>query len=388
LSGSIAEWRIEHPTAPVSLGRLCAYFMRFAVTSFGSSVGLCLALQRELVEERRWVSEQDYALAFSLTDLIPGSRVYQVAGCIAYLKYGYIGAAAAVASLVLPTFIILATLAELFLRLGDQWFVHAVAYGVGPAVVALASVATFGLMREVNRRDPLLWTLAGALLLAALWQLSDIVLLLLLSGMLVMLVKSPPSRLRAPKVSLATITIAAALAMVAVQELGLRPDLFIASMKVGTSPSSTAILHDLFVRRTGMISEHTFVYALVIGSTTPGPQLPIAFAAYVFGGLPAATMATVGFMLPMFFTTFAPARWVAKEEKNPTFAAFVRGAVAASTGVAAAMVYSIAKHAITDEFGIILAVVVLFGLIQFKPPAWAVALTAAGIGIVAWLLTH
>jgi chromate transporter len=378
----------EAPAVDVPLSRFCAYFLRFALTSFGASIGLCQQLKRDLVEQRRWVSKEDYELAFGLTDLIPGSRVYQVAGCIAYLKFGYLGAIAVVASVVLPTFVILVALAELFLRFGDEWFVHALAYGLGPAVVALTALATYNLMRDANRHDPLLWTLAGALLLSALWQLSDIVALLLLAGVLVMLMRAPPAVFRTKKLSLSAITVIAALATVTLQELGLRPDLLIAAIKVGALPSSTAVLHDLFVRRSAMISEHAFVYALVIGSATPGPQLPIAFAAYVFGGLPAAIVATVGFTLPMFFTTFAPSRWLAKEEKNPAFASFVHGAVAASTGVAAAMVYSISKHAITDEFGMILAVVTLLALIHFKPPAWAVALTAAGIGLVAWVVTH
>ncbi len=64
-----------------TLRKLTGIFLRIGNTTFGGGLPTIAALQRELVEQRAWLSQEDYALAFSLARVTPGTNV--IAFCTA-----------------------------------------------------------------------------------------------------------------------------------------------------------------------------------------------------------------------------------------------------------------------------------------------------------------
>ncbi len=59
-----------------SIRRLCAIFFRVSNFTFGGGNPTTAALQRELVEKEKWLSEQDFALCYALARVTPGTNLF------------------------------------------------------------------------------------------------------------------------------------------------------------------------------------------------------------------------------------------------------------------------------------------------------------------------
>jgi len=67
------------PAASASLREFLLYFLRLGTTGFGGPIALTGYMQRDLVERRGWVSEQDYKEGLSLAQLASGPLAAQLA---------------------------------------------------------------------------------------------------------------------------------------------------------------------------------------------------------------------------------------------------------------------------------------------------------------------
>jgi chromate transporter len=64
---------------PVKLRQLVYYFLRLGTLGFGGPIALAGYMQRDLVEQRRWISKQDYVRGLALAQLAPGPLAAQLA---------------------------------------------------------------------------------------------------------------------------------------------------------------------------------------------------------------------------------------------------------------------------------------------------------------------
>src|SRR6266516_3569265 len=87
-----------------TLRDLLVYFLRLGALGFGGPIALAGHMQRDLVEERRWVSKQDYLEGLAFSQLSPGPLAAQLAMYLRWLRAGTFGATMAGAALVLPSF--------------------------------------------------------------------------------------------------------------------------------------------------------------------------------------------------------------------------------------------------------------------------------------------
>ncbi len=78
-----------------TLRKLTGVFLRVGNTTFGGGLPTMAALQRELVEENKWLSMEDYALAFSLARVTPGTNVIAFCAATGARIMGWRGALAA-----------------------------------------------------------------------------------------------------------------------------------------------------------------------------------------------------------------------------------------------------------------------------------------------------
>ena len=62
---------------PPSLRELLLYFLRLGAFGFGGPVALAGYMQRDLVEQRRWIARQDYVEGLALAQLSPGPLAAQ-----------------------------------------------------------------------------------------------------------------------------------------------------------------------------------------------------------------------------------------------------------------------------------------------------------------------
>src|SRR6516164_10958522 len=98
----------------VSLTGLLAYFLRLGTFGFGGPIALAGRMDRDLVEERGWVSRQDYVEGLAFSQLSPGPLAAQLAMYIGWLKAGRIGAALVAAAFIAPSFLMAVAVAAAY----------------------------------------------------------------------------------------------------------------------------------------------------------------------------------------------------------------------------------------------------------------------------------
>src|SRR5262249_38682552 len=92
-------------TVSVPLRDLLVYFLRLGTLGFGGPIALAGHMQKDLVEERRWVSKQDYLEGLAFSQLSPGPLAAQLAMYLGWLRAGAIGATAVGIAFILPSFL-------------------------------------------------------------------------------------------------------------------------------------------------------------------------------------------------------------------------------------------------------------------------------------------
>lgn len=115
----------------------------FAISlqTFGGPAGQIAVMQRELVEERRWIGQKRFLHALSFCTLLPGPEAQQLAIYVGWLLNGIRGGLLAGTLFVLPGVVALLGLSFLYVELGDMDLVGAVFAGVASAVLAIVAQA-------------------------------------------------------------------------------------------------------------------------------------------------------------------------------------------------------------------------------------------------------
>src|SRR5213594_1130902 len=103
---------------PCSLRGLLRYFLRLGTLGFGGPIALAGAMQRDLVEERRWVSRQDYLEGLALAQLAPGPLAAQLAIYLGYLRGGTLGASLVGLAFIGPSFLMVLAISSAYVRFG------------------------------------------------------------------------------------------------------------------------------------------------------------------------------------------------------------------------------------------------------------------------------
>ena len=126
------------PAPPsVPFAEALRFWLKLGFISFGGPAGQIAIMHSELVERRRWISEQRFLHALNYCLLLPGPEAQQLATYIGWLMHRSCGGIVAGALFVLPSLLILIGLSWIYLRFGDVPVVAGIFYGIKPAVTAL-----------------------------------------------------------------------------------------------------------------------------------------------------------------------------------------------------------------------------------------------------------
>src|SRR2546426_2681775 len=122
MSSVTVEEEIDRATAaelvPCTLTELLLYFLRLGTTGFGGPIALVGYMQRDLVEERRWITKQDYVEGLALAQLAPGPLAAQLAIYLGWVRGRVLGATLVGAAFVLPSFVMVLLLSAAYVRFG------------------------------------------------------------------------------------------------------------------------------------------------------------------------------------------------------------------------------------------------------------------------------
>src|SRR6266481_4841693 len=139
---------------------LVIYFLRLGTFGFGGPVALCGLMEKELVQERGWLTKQEMRDAIAVSQSLPGPLAIQVGIFAAYLRGGFWGAWAGGWAFILPNFLIVAALGALSVHFGQLSWMTAIFYGVSPAVIALILHSCWRLSK-LGMEDWLQWVIAA-----------------------------------------------------------------------------------------------------------------------------------------------------------------------------------------------------------------------------------
>src|SRR6188768_4380115 len=120
------------PSTPVyTLRQLVFYFLQLGAAGFGGPVALVGYMHKDLVENRQWVSEEEYKTGLALAQLAPGPLAAQLGIYMGYVHYGLLGATLCGFAFVLPSFLMVVLLGIIYKLYGGLSWIQAVFYGVG-----------------------------------------------------------------------------------------------------------------------------------------------------------------------------------------------------------------------------------------------------------------
>ena len=362
----------------VSRASIARYFLRLGAVGFGGPIALVGYMQRDLVEARGWITEEEYREGLALAQLSPGPLAAQLCFYLGYIRGGFLGATLSGLAFVLPSFAIVLALGYAYVRYGGLPWMQAVFYGVGAAVIGLISRSAYSLTRKTVAKDPLLWGIFLVLMLATAITGREIVLLILAAGALVWIVRTPPAALRRKG------TVAeAGTALLLLQMLGFFT--YAGTFIFGSGLAIVPFLHGGVVLQHRWLTEQQFLDAVAVALITPGPVvITTGFIGYLVAGLAGACVAAGATFLPSFLFTVIPAPYFHRYGKRPALVAIVDGVTAAATGAIAGAVIVLARHSLVDLVTALIALgtFVLTSVKWRKIPEPLIIAAAALIGLV------
>jgi chromate transporter len=140
MNASAHEASPEAPAA-VSLTAAFWYWFKLGFISFGGPAGQIALMHTDLVERKRWISEQRFLHALNYCMLLPGPEAMQLAVYIGWLMHRSIGGIIAGVLFVLPSLIILIALSWIYLSFGDLPIFAGILFGIKPAIVVIVLAA-------------------------------------------------------------------------------------------------------------------------------------------------------------------------------------------------------------------------------------------------------
>jgi chromate transporter len=325
-----------------TLRALALYFLRLGSSGFGGPIPVVGYMQRDLVEQRRWFTEQEYRQGLALAQTMPGPLVAQLAMWFGFLQAGALGAAAVAVPFVLPPCLLVTAVAVLDTQYQGLAAVHEVFLGVGPAVLAIIAIAAYKLARTTNKTDPLLWAIAAGVCAVAAIAKTEIVWLFLAAGAFGILYYGGglPRWRPSSAASLSPVGAVAAVkgfAWTGSGSVAGTLGVFFAKASAFTFGSGLAVvrfLHQGLVDDHHWLTEQQFVDAVAMGLISPGPVVIMAtFAGYLVDGIAGALIATVAVFLPVYLFVIVPGRHLRRHGEHPRRQGFIKRATAAAAAV-------------------------------------------------------
>lgn len=390
-------------------------FARIGVMSFGGPAGQIALMHRELVEQRPWLTEQQYLRALNFCMLLPGPEAMQLATYAGWRLHGVKGGLMAGLLFVLPGAAVVLLISVLYSLYGRLPLVEAAFFGIKAAVLAIVLEALLRVSKRALKL-PAHWIIAGLAFLA-LFVFSVpfpvVIALAGIAGWLMTRAAAVPDTSQQPVPvsmgrTLATVALwlviwFAPIAIVALltwpDHLLVKVGLFFSKLAVVTFGGAYAVLAYMAqqaVETHNWLTPEQMIDGLGLAETTPGPLILVTeFVGYMAGfrsagllgsvpmGLAAAGMALWVTFAPCFLWIFAGAPYIERLASMPRLSGALSAITAAVVGVIANLALWFALHVLFAGIGRI-----EWGPVSMTWPDWtSLSWPAAGLfGLSALML--
>ena len=376
-----------------TLRQLVLYFLKLGATGFGGPVALVGYMHKDLVEDRKWIADEEYKQGLALAQLAPGPLAAQLGIYLGFVHYRILGATLAGIAFIIPSFIMVVLLGMAYKLYGGLSWMQAVFYGVGAAVIGIIANSAYKLTTksigkfnlQSFKQNWLLWLFFIAAAAITFFTKQEQVLLFVAAGLLYMFVKAPPKWLnKSTANSLVLLQISLgnyeSSTLIKIAVFFTKAGAFV----FGSGLAIVPFLHAGVVVENHWLTEQQFVDAVAVAMITPGPVvITVGFIGYLVAGFPGACVAALATFLPCYLFTVIPAPYFKKIAQNKSIKAFVDGITAAVVGALVGAVIVIATRSIVDITTALIAFATIFSLIYYKKlqEPYIIAL-AAVLGVI------
>ena len=366
------------------------YFLRLGALGFGGPIALSAAMQRDLVEERRWVTPDEYKEGLALAQLAPGPLAAQLAIYLGWLRGACSGRRSSGVAFVGPSFLMVLLLAWLYLRFGGlPWMQGGVLRHRGGGHRDHRPGRDQARRAHRRPRPPARVGLAVSAVVAA-WTERELVWVFALSGLagtrcsawLARRSRPGPwrrSSCRGPGGHRAAWRGRRGDAGPGIHLLRQG-----GAVVFGSGLAIVPFLHGGVVSRFGWLTERQFLDAVAVSMITPGPVvITVAFIGYLVAGPLGGLVAALGMFLPTYLAVVLVAPWFRRVMTNRALRSAVDGVTAAAAGAIAGAVVVLGRRALIDgpTWGIAFLTLVLLWRVR-RIPEPALILGAGLVGVL------
>lgn len=372
------------------IGEIVRYFLYLGATGFGGPVALVGQMEKDLVQQRGWLTAVEMREAIAIAQTLPGPLAIQVGILISHMRGGFWGAWAGGWAFILPNFVMVVALGAAYVYFGGLSWMTAIFYGVSPAVIALILHSCWRLAK-LGMEDRAQWAIAATALVITLLSESEVAILFIGAGIVGVLIYGDWFRRPPPTMfAVAPIAIVGAPQVASSALLG---KLFLFFIKAGSLTFGSGLvivpfLEQGLVQDTAWLNPREFLVAVAIGMLSPGPVVITAtFVGYLVAGFWGATVSTIGIFLPSFLLILIVAPIIKRYRANANVQGFIKGAYAAAIGTILGASVLLAKVAIGDWLTALIfagSLAILFRFKKLSNPALVAAVAA--IGLIAYPL--
>jgi chromate transporter len=414
------------PTVPFA--EACRYWVTLGFVNFGGPTGQIAMMHRDLVDRRRWITEERFLHALNYCVLLPGPEAQQLAIYVGWLLHGTRGGLVAGVAFVLPSVVILLALSWVYVTAGSVPLVAALFYGLKPAVVAIVLEASIRIGKRALKSALLVAIATAAFVGNAVLGVPfpGLVLAAGLTGFAVGRLRpdllglavtdtAPPVparhesgwrrnvRVIAVGLALWILPIVALILWRGPESVFVREALFFSRAAMVTFGGAYAVLgyiRDVAVGHYGWLGAGEMMDGLGLAETTPGPLIMVTQFVGFLGawhhpeGLPPLLAGTLGALVttwvtfvPCFIWIFLGAPYIERLRGNRHLTAALSGVTAAVVGVIVNLAVAFAFHAFLpagrlDPFAVVMALAAFVALQRWHVSMPLVIAGSAVLGLL------
>jgi chromate transporter len=424
-----------NPATP-SFSEALRFWAKLGLISFGGPAGQIAIMHEELVERKRWVSEERFLHALNFCMLLPGPEAQQLAIYIGWLLHRAWGGIVAGALFVLPSAVVLWALAFAYMALGERPAAIAILAGLQPAVIAIVAAAILRIGSKALKNG-VLWMVAGLSFVALFFGKVPFPYVIFAAGLVgIVGVRLRPAIFAVPRIQAAapsdpiparevrgtpiralkimglclglwSLPIVAVGVWLGWDGILFREGLFFSKTALLTFGGAYAILPFVAQKAVmdyGWLTANQMLAGLALAETTPGPLIMVLqFVGFVAGWqhpgpldpLVAATLGaavtTWATFLPSFLFVFLGAPHMERLRENRSLQAALAVVSAAVVGVILNLAVWFGFHVLApvnqpfNWFGLVLAGLLFAGMKFFRWSVLSVIVGAALCGVARWL---
>jgi chromate transporter len=374
-----------------TLWQMILYALKLGSVGFGGPVALVGYMYRDLVEERKWISEAEYKEGLTLAQLAPGPLAAQLAIYLGYCHYGIPGATWVGIAFVLPSFLMVIAIGWAYVAYGGLPLMQAVFYGVGACIIGIIARSAQKLTIKTLGKNRFLWLVFSVMALVTFVTEQESILLVLTAGLLAWLIQIGNSCWKQSEkiffylasglfIFVGALVLAfsfwapsdTTFAQTAGAGKSVLWDIFWFFAKAGAFVfgSGLAIVPFLFggvVKEFQWLNDQQFLDAVAVAMITPGPVvITTGFIGYLVAGFPGACIAAFATFFPCYLFTIIPAPFMRKHGTHPAVVALVDGVTAGAVGAIAGAVLVLGQRSIMDISTALIALVSYVILLRTK----------------------